>query len=156
MTPDDEGVDSADGDGEPDESADESSVTPDFEEEFPSVTAGTDETASPSAGVGQGVTDSPESGVSPADPDGAADPDGTASTAGGDGLGWQGWVLVGGLIVAMVLVPWAIVFLPEIQGALGSLGLGLRDAYLVLPMIPAVGLGALAVWAAVAYRRRQG
>jgi len=70
-----------------------------------------------------------------------------------EGLGWRGWVLVGGLIVAMVVVPWTLVFLPEMQGFVESLGLGLRDAYLVLPMIPAVGLGILAVWAAVASRR---
>jgi len=138
-----------DRDGDADGSDDESSVTPEFEEEFPSVTAGTDETASPSAGVGEGLGDSA------GDEGGPADPAEAAHEASSDGLGWRGWVLVGGLIVAMVLVPWAIVFLPEIQGALGSLGLGLRDAYLVLPMIPAVGLGALAVWAAVAYRRRQ-
>lgn len=141
----------ADGDGDADGGGndDDSSVSPDFEAEFPSIGAETDETTSPSAGVGEGVGDSPGSEGGPTDPAEAAE------EASADGLGWQGWVLVGGLIVAMVLVPWAIVFLPEIQSALGSVGLGLRDAYLVLPMIPAVGLGALAVWAAVAYRRRQ-
>lgn len=127
-------------------SDDRTAVSPDFEAEFPSVTAGSDATGSPSASVDETDTDAPDGeGVSPV----------KAAEESGGGLGWPGWVLVGGLVVAMVLVPWAIVFLPAIQGALGSLGLGLRDAYLVLPMIPAVGLGVLAVWAAVAYRRRE-
>jgi hypothetical protein len=62
-------------------------------------------------------------------------------------------VLVGALVVSLVVIPWAIVLLPSARGVLGSLGLGLRDAYLVLPMVPALGLGLLAVWAAVASRR---
>jgi hypothetical protein len=121
------------------------SVTPEFEEEFPSVATDPGADDSQSARVD-------ETG---AGPPGDESPPGAPDETSGDGLGWQGWVLVGGLVVAMVLVPWAIVFLPTIQGALGSLGLGLRDAYLVLPMIPALGLGVLAVWAAVAYRRRE-
>ena len=133
--------------GENDDVEESTTVSPEFETEFPSVATNTDESASPSAGVGEGITETEESEeLSPAD---------AAEAASSDGLGWQGWVLVGGLIVAMVLVPWAIVFLPEIQGLVGSLGLGLRDAYLFLPMIPAVGLGLLAVWAALAYRRRE-
>jgi hypothetical protein len=131
-----------------DDSDDEGAVTPEFDEAFPSITAGADGTASPSADAGDHPSGSPESETPSADPARTAEEE-------SEGLGWQGWVLVGGLIVAMVLVPWAIVFLPEIRGALGSLGLGLRDAYLVLPMIPAVGLGALAIWAAIAHRRRE-
>jgi len=68
-------------------------------------------------------------------------------------LGWRGWVLVGALVVSFLVVPWAIILLPRAQGFLGSVGLGWRDAYLVLPLIPALGLGVLAVWAAVAARR---
>lgn len=70
-----------------------------------------------------------------------------------ESLGWRGWVLVAGVVVSFLVIPWVIVLLPRAQGFLASLGLGLRDAYLVLPMIPALGLGALAVWAAVADRR---
>lgn len=76
-----------------------------------------------------------------------------APTAARESLGWRGWVLVAALVVSFVVIPWTIVFLPQAQGFLSSLGLGLRDAYLFLPMIPAVGLGVLAVWAAVASRR---
>mgnify|MGYP000451125658 CR=1 FL=1 len=38
-------------------------------------------------------------------------------------------------------------------GALGATGLAWRDAYLVLPLLPALGLGSLAVWVALANRR---
>lgn len=67
-------------------------------------------------------------------------------------FGWQGWVLVGALVVSLVVVPWSLVMLPEVQGFVESLGLGLRDAYLVLPLVPAFGLGALGVWAALSAR----
>ncbi|MFB6172025.1 MAG: hypothetical protein ABEJ23_05780 [Haloarculaceae archaeon] len=62
-------------------------------------------------------------------------------------FGWRGWVLVGFLIVAFLVVPGALYYLPRAQGAVTSLGLSLRDAYLVLPLLPALLLGALAVWA---------
>ena len=67
-------------------------------------------------------------------------------------FGWQGWVLVGVLVVSLLVVPTTILFLPEAQGFIRSLGLTLRDAYLTLPLIPAFALGATAVWAAVRLR----
>jgi hypothetical protein len=45
-----------------------------------------------------------------------------------------------------------LLVLPAVQGAVKSLGLTLRDAYLVLPLVPAFALGAVAVWAAVRSR----
>jgi len=66
---------------------------------------------------------------------------------------WRGWVLVAALVFALIVIPWSIIYLQQAQSFLESLGLGLRDAYLVLPLIPAMGLGALAVWSAVASRR---
>jgi hypothetical protein len=71
-----------------------------------------------------------------------------------DEFGWEGWVLVGVLLVSFLLVPPAIIYLPEAQGVVRSLGLTMRDAYLALPMVPAILLGAVAVWAAVRHRRR--
>lgn len=71
--------------------------------------------------------------------------------SGGD-FGWQGWVLVGVVVVAFFLVPAAILYLPRAQGLIASLGLTVRDAYLVLPLIPAFLLGATAVWAAIRSR----
>lgn len=67
-------------------------------------------------------------------------------------FGWRGWVLVGVVLVSLVVVPTVILFLPRAQAFIGTLGLTLRDAYLVLPMIPAVLMAFVAVWAAVAAR----
>lgn len=60
---------------------------------------------------------------------------------------WRGWVLVGMLFVAFVFVPVLLYFVPRAQWLASSLGLGYRDAFLVLPLVPALLLGALAVWA---------
>lgn len=69
-------------------------------------------------------------------------------------FGWRGWVLVAALVASLIVVPWTLIALPGMQGFVSSLGLGLRDAYLVLPLLPALGLGALAVWSAVASRKQ--
>lgn len=65
---------------------------------------------------------------------------------------WRGWLLVGVIVVAFVVVPLAILYLQRAQTFVESLGLGLRDAYLVLPLLPALLLGATAVWVAVRSR----
>jgi hypothetical protein len=65
---------------------------------------------------------------------------------------WRGWVLVAVVVLSFLAVPGAILYLPQAQGVVESLGLTLRDAYLALPMIPALLLGATAVWAAVRAR----
>lgn len=70
----------------------------------------------------------------------------------GPEFGTSGWVLVGMIGVAFLLVPGAILLLPAAQGVISSLGLTLRDAYLTLPLVPAFALGALAVWSAVRSR----
>lgn len=115
---------------------------------------GVDDSRTEDGGDGDGTEGDANSGR-PGDDPTTVSPESTTEPEDSDGLGRHGWVLVGGLIIAMVLVPWAVVFLPRMQGFLGSLGLGVRDAYLVLPMVPALGLGLLAVWAAIAYRRRE-
>jgi hypothetical protein len=69
-----------------------------------------------------------------------------------DGFDWRGWLLVVVVVVAFLVVPTAILFLPRAQGLVASLGLSLRDTYLVLPLVPAFLLGAVAVWAAVRSR----
>mgnify|MGYP000005855845 CR=1 FL=1 len=78
---------------------------------------------------------------------------GAPADPGDRSFGWRGWALVGALVVSLLVIPWTIIYLRQAQSFLASLGLGLRDAYLVLPLIPAFGLGALAVWSAVASRR---
>lgn len=57
---------------------------------------------------------------------------------------WRGWLLVGAVFVAFLVVPGLIYLYPR---APSNLGLSFWDAYLVLPMIPALILGILAVWA---------
>jgi len=73
---------------------------------------------------------------------------------GSDEFGREGWAVVAILFVSFLVVPPAIVLLPEARGVIASLGLTMRDAYLALPMIPAVLLGIAAVWAAVRTRRQ--
>lgn len=62
---------------------------------------------------------------------------------------WRGWALVATIAVSFLLVPGLILLAPEYAS---SLGLSLRDAYLVLPLLPAFLLGAVAVWSAVRSR----
>ncbi|WP_435176067.1 hypothetical protein [Halorussus sp. AFM4] len=53
---------------------------------------------------------------------------------------WRGWVLVGVIVVCFLVIPATILYLPPVRPY--------RFAYLVLPMIPAILLGATAVWSA--------
>lgn len=62
-------------------------------------------------------------------------------------FGWRGWVLVGFVVVAFFVVPGALYALAYAREFVTSLGLSLRQAYLVLPLVPALILGGLAVWA---------
>jgi len=68
-------------------------------------------------------------------------------------FGTEGWILVGMILLGFLVIPLAILFLPAAQGLLRSLGLTLRAAYLVLPLVPAFLLGAIAVWSALRSRR---
>ena len=65
---------------------------------------------------------------------------------------WRGWVLVAILVVSFLVVPGAILYLPYAQGTISALGMSWRQAYLALPMIPAILLGVVAIWAAVRSR----
>jgi hypothetical protein len=62
-------------------------------------------------------------------------------------FGNRGWALVVALFFAFGVIPMTIFFLPRAQGVLTAIGLGYRDAFLVLPLVPALVLGAMAVWA---------
>ena len=64
-------------------------------------------------------------------------------------FGARGWLLVAALFVAFVCVPAAILLVPYSEPFLRSLGLTWRDAYLTLPLVPALLLATLAVWVAV-------
>jgi hypothetical protein len=63
-------------------------------------------------------------------------------------FGRRGWMLVGMLFIAFAVVPAMILYLPQARPLIASLGLTYRDAYLVLPLIPALVLGVMAVWVA--------
>lgn len=60
-----------------------------------------------------------------------------------------GWVVLGVLGVTLVVIPWSLIVLPTARGLLGAVGFSMRDAYLVVPLIPAIGLGVLGVWTAM-------
>ena len=103
-----------------------------------------------------GETDAGESPAEVAEGDSTTpEATGTAGAAGtkdarpGEGreFGWRGWTLVGMLFVALVVVPTLLYFVPRAQWLAASFGLGYRDAFLVLPLVPALVLAALAVWA---------
>lgn len=68
-------------------------------------------------------------------------------------FGWRGWVLVFALVVSFIVVPWSLILFPPARGGLAGLGLPFRDAYLVVPLIPALGLGVLGVWTAIRARQ---
>lgn len=72
---------------------------------------------------------------------GVADSGGTED--GNDGFGRTGWLLVGVVFVAFLLVPGVIYLYPVL---LGTFGLSFFATYLVLPLLPAVGLGLVGVW----------
>ncbi|PSQ41783.1 hypothetical protein BRD07_04615 [Halobacteriales archaeon QS_9_68_42] len=57
---------------------------------------------------------------------------------------WRGWTLVVAVFVCLVVVPGIIYAYPYVGPALG---LTFWDTYLALPMVPAIVLGVLAVWA---------
>ncbi|MEF8787040.1 MAG: hypothetical protein V5A45_13995 [Haloarculaceae archaeon] len=76
----------------------------------------------------------------------------TQATPTDSDFGWHGWLLVGVIIFAFLVVPIALLYLPQAQSLVRSIGLSLRDAYLVLPLVPAFLLGSVAVWAAIRAR----
>lgn len=60
-----------------------------------------------------------------------------------EGLGRVGWILVAAVVVAVLVIPLSIYLWPAGGRVFGAT---YRTAMLVLPMIPAVILGLIAVW----------
>lgn len=58
-------------------------------------------------------------------------------------FGRRGWVLVGVLVLSFLVVPAVIVFVPPAA-------LPFEVAFLILPLLPALLLGVVAVWSALA------
>ena len=80
----------------------------------------------------------------------AASTDSTASTdepyrgePAGEGFGRQGWLLVAGVVVCFLVIPGFIYLNPT---APAQIGWTFFATFLVLPLLPAVLLGLLAVW----------
>ncbi len=63
------------------------------------------------------------------------------SAADGAAFDWRGWLLVAVVVLSFVVVPVVIVLRPP--------QIPFEAAFLALPMVPAVLLGATAVWVAV-------
>ncbi|PSP75998.1 hypothetical protein BRC86_02495 [Halobacteriales archaeon QS_3_64_16] len=59
-----------------------------------------------------------------------------------ESFGLRGWVLVGILLLAFLVVPTIILFVPPAA-------LPFEVAFLILPLLPAILLGAVAVWSAL-------
>lgn len=62
--------------------------------------------------------------------------------------GLAGWAVVGALVVAGIIAP-AILYVAGQTGDLQALGLGFKNTYLAVPMIPAALLGAIGIWSAL-------
>jgi hypothetical protein len=60
-----------------------------------------------------------------------------------DGFGARGWVLVGAVVLSTAVIPGVIYVMPALPA---DAGLPFLVAMLVLPLVPAVLLGAVAVW----------
>jgi len=69
-------------------------------------------------------------------------------------FGWRGWTLVGVIVLSFLVIPVTMVALAHRPEIVGSLGMTFQDAYLTLPMIPAILLALTAVWAGLHARRR--
>jgi hypothetical protein len=77
------------------------------------------------------------------DPRGEATESGSAPDDEPTDLGWAGWVLVAAVLLAVLVIPLSVYLWPAGGSVLGA---HYRTAMLVLPMLPAVVLGVVAVW----------
>lgn len=68
-------------------------------------------------------------------------------------FGWQGWLLVAAIVFAFLVAPWALILLTSVQGAVADIGLGYRNTFLVVPLLPAFVLGLLGAWTALRARQ---
>ena len=58
-----------------------------------------------------------------------------------EAFGREGWILVSAIVFAFLIIPAIIVLRPPTW-------VSFRFAFLILPFIPAIALGVLAVWSA--------
>lgn len=93
-------------------------------------------------GTAEGYVHEPEGGAS----------DRAGTEPAGD-FGARGWVLVGIVVLATLVIPGIIYVYPA---AAGELGIPFLAAMLALPMVPALLLGATAVWSMTAATSGEG
>ena len=79
--------------------------------------------------------------------DAVESPEAAARAEAPDGFGSRGWVRVAVLAVCTLFVPGVIYVRP---GILSAVGIPYIASLLVLPLVPAVALGLVAVWAMTA------
>ena len=63
-----------------------------------------------------------------------------------DGMGRFGWFLTGAVVVSFLVIPGYIYLFPASPS---RLGLPFFSTFILLPLIPAILLGAIAVWSAI-------
>jgi len=76
-------------------------------------------------------------------PDSTARQPDVSEESDGEGFDRRGWLLVAGVVVCFLIVPGLIYLRPAITAAAG---LPFFATFLLLPLVPAVVLGLLAVW----------
>jgi len=85
--------------------------------------------------------ESPATGTGPNG--GPSAPDDGGSDTDPNGFGARGWVLVGAVVLSTAVIPGVIYAAPALPA---EAGLPFLVAMLVLPLVPAVLLGVVAVW----------
>ncbi|EMA57265.1 hypothetical protein [Halorubrum lipolyticum] len=88
----------------------------------------------------------------PGDGSDGADPAAPTAEPEPDGFGRKGWALTAVLFTCILVIPGIIYVYPY---AAGALGFSFFATYLALPLIPAVLLGAVAVWSMTGATRDQ-
>ena len=79
--------------------------------------------------------------------DGSQDPTVGTDEPAADGFGRKGWALTAVLFTCVLVIPGIIYLYPY---AAGAFGLTFFATYLALPLVPALLLGAVAVWSMTA------
>lgn len=106
------------------------------------------EAVDPDSDVAGATAETADGATGPASPDrpeGSVSPTTDRPAASDRTFDWRGWVLVGAIAICFLCIPAIILAYPYVGQ---QFGLSFYDTYLALPMIPAVVLAALAVWAA--------
>lgn len=101
---------------------------------------------------GSGKDVSPSDDGSPSAVDTRGSDDTSARNVDAGGLsGLAGWLVVAVLFISGIVAP-ALLYWAGQTGDLQTLGLGFKNTYLAVPMIPAILLGAIGIWSALKYR----